>query len=94
AERWYDGDRGPQTPVADSAPGKCGGCGFLLRLAGPLGPLFGVCANGNVADDGRVVSLDHGCGGHSDVRVPPARSEPRLPEPFLDTFAYEPVVWD
>lgn len=94
AERWYDGDRGPQTPVAESAPGKCVGCGFLLRLAGPLGPLFGVCANGNVADDGRVVALDHGCGGHSDVRVQRPRSEPRLPEPVVDTFAYEPIVWD
>jgi hypothetical protein len=94
AERWYDGDRGPRAAVAESAPGRCGSCGFLLRLAGPLGPLFGVCANGNVAADGGVVSLDHGCGGHSDVRVPRARVEPRLPEPVVDTLAYEPIAWD
>ena len=94
AERWYDGHHGPTAAVAVAAPGRCIGCGFLVRVAGPLGLLFGVCANGNVADDGRVVSLDHGCGGHSDVRVPPVRLDQHLPEPVIDTVAYEPLVWD
>jgi hypothetical protein len=29
--------------------------------------LFGVCANEYAPDDGRVVSLDHGCGAHSEA---------------------------
>ena len=94
AERWYDSDRGPAAAVAEGAPGRCVSCGFLLRLGGPLGLLFGVCANGNVADDGGVVALDHGCGGHSDVRMPAARTEQRLPEPVVDTVAYAPLSWD
>jgi hypothetical protein len=28
---------------------------------------FGVCANMYASDDGRVVSVDHGCGAHSEV---------------------------
>lgn len=91
AERWYDGDRGPDTPIARSAPGRCIGCGFLVRLGGPLGTLFGVCGNGNVGDDGRVVSFDHGCGGHSDVVEPKPVREQRLPDPAFDTVAYAPL---
>ena len=56
-------------PLAQSAPDVCSTCGFLVRLAGPLSDAFGVCANGNANDDGRVVSLDHGCGAHSEVQL-------------------------
>jgi hypothetical protein len=91
AQRWYDGDRGPSSPIADAAPARCVSCGFLVRVAGPLGTLFGVCANGNVADDGRVVAFDHGCGGHSDVREAGTQRELRLPAPVLDTVAYAPL---
>src|ERR1019366_3392396 len=48
------------------APGPCAGCGFFVRLGGPLGQVFGVCANAYAPDDGRVVSVDHGCGAHSE----------------------------
>lgn len=71
AERWYDGDRGPRAPLARAAPARCADCGFLVRLGGSLRQLFGVCANGNAPDDGRVVSLDHGCGAHSEVLPAP-----------------------
>lgn len=67
AERWYDGDRGPRAPLAKAAPARCADCGFLVRLGGSLRQLFGVCANGFAPDDGKVVSLDHGCGAHSEV---------------------------
>ena len=70
AERWYDGDRGPFPPMARQAPGTCQGCAFLLPLAGGLKALFGVCANAFAPDDGHVVSLDHGCGAHSEAPVP------------------------
>lgn len=72
-ERWYAGDHGPDTQIARQAPGRCGGCGFLVPLAGALRQVFGVCANSYAPDDGRVVSFDHGCGAHSEaVPVPPA----------------------
>ncbi len=67
----------------------CGGCGFLVRLAGPLSTLFGVCANGNANDDGRVVSFDHGCGAHSEVRLAKRHQPEPLPEPVLDDDAEE-----
>jgi Protein of unknown function (DUF3027) len=79
AQRWYDGDGGPESPIAKVAPQHCTTCGFLVRLAGPLSEMFGVCANGNANDDGRVVSLDHGCGAHSEVKL--ARKQQPLPMP-------------
>jgi hypothetical protein len=69
ALRWYAGDHGPRSPLAHAAPGPCMTCGFLVQLGGPLGRVFGVCANEYAPDDGRVVSLDHGCGAHSEAAV-------------------------
>ncbi len=69
AERWYDGDAGPSTPMAKAAPADCGSCGFLVPLAGALGRVFGACANGMANDDGRVVARTHGCGAHSETVV-------------------------
>ena len=69
AERWYEGEAGPDTPVAKAAPGRCADCGFLVPLAGALGRVFGACANGRAPDDGRVVALTHGCGAHSETVV-------------------------
>ena len=80
AQRWYDGDAGPGSPLAQQAPASCTTCGFLLRLAGPLAGMFGVCANGNANDDGRIVSLDHGCGAHSEVQL----TKKQLPVPPPD----------
>ena len=69
ADRWYDGEQGPFSAMAKQAPGQCLDCGFRLPLAGGLSALFGVCANALANDDGRVVSLDHGCGAHSETAV-------------------------
>ncbi len=73
AQRWYDGDHGPEAPIAAAAPraARCGGCGFYLPLAGTLRQAFGVCGNVYAPDDGRVVSVDHGCGAHSEVLLQP-----------------------
>jgi hypothetical protein len=73
AERWYEGDGGPDAPMAKQAPAHCGTCGFLLPLAGSLRAGFGVCGNEITATDGRVVSVEFGCGAHSEaaVVVPP-----------------------
>jgi hypothetical protein len=73
AQRWYDGDHGPEAPIAVAAPrvARCGGCGFYLPLAGSMRQAFGVCGNVYAPDDGRVVSVDHGCGAHSEVLLQP-----------------------
>ncbi len=70
-ERWYSSDHGPSAPIAKSAPARCGSCGFLLTLGGPLGQAFGVCAQEMSPGDGQVVSLDHGCGAHSEATTEP-----------------------
>lgn len=67
ATRWYSGERGPGAEGARKAPAPCGTCGFFLPMAGALRAVFGVCANEWSPDDGAVVSLDHGCGAHSEV---------------------------
>jgi len=67
ADRWFDGDFGPDSPMAKAAPGSCRGCGFLLPIGGLLGQAFGVCAN-EIGADGRIVALGYGCGAHSSVR--------------------------
>ncbi len=66
AERWYAGDNGPDAPIAKQAPAHCVSCGFFVPVVGALGLAFGICANEYAPDDGRVVSVDHGCGAHSE----------------------------
>lgn len=71
AKRWYAGQHGPKSLSTKIADGKaCSSCGFLIPLVGSLGSMFGVCANMWSPDDGRVVSLDHACGEHSDIEPP------------------------
>jgi hypothetical protein len=85
AQRWYDGEQGPNVPLAQSAPAQCGSCGFLVRLASPLATGFGVCANEFANDDGRVVALKHGCGAHSEAQLRKRQLPPPLPDPVFDT---------
>jgi Protein of unknown function (DUF3027) len=86
AQRWYDGLGGPESPLAQSAPEPCSTCGFLVRMSGSFSELFGVCANGNANDDGRVVSFDHGCGAHSEVSLQKRHLPRALPEHVLDDW--------
>ena len=67
AERWHEGEHGPDTAMARQAPGRCGTCGFFLPLAGSLQAGFGVCGNEMTEADGAVVSVEYGCGAHSDT---------------------------
>ena len=79
ADRWYEGDRGPEAPIARAADLHCASCGFLVLMRGALSRVFGVCANEYAPDDGHVVSFDHGCGAHSEALV--AQTEPlRTPD--------------
>lgn len=85
-QRWYAGEAGPGAAIAQSAPARCSSCGFLVRLAGPLSSVFGVCANAFANDDGRVVSFDHGCGAHSEAQLRRKQLPPPLPDPVLDSM--------
>ena len=89
AARWYNSEHGPGTPLARAAPGPCLTCGFLTPLAGSLGQVFGVCANEYAPDDGRVVSLDHGCGAHSEA-ISGRPGTGALP-PVIDEVGYDLV---
>ena len=80
ADRWFAGDHGPDTAMARQAPAHCGSCGFFLPLAGSLQAGFGVCGNDVTDTDGQVVSVEFGCGAHSQVVVQavPAADAPEL----------------
>jgi Protein of unknown function (DUF3027) len=89
AARWYSSEHGPGTPLTRAAPGPCATCGFLTPMAGPLGRVFGVCANEYAPDDGRVVSLDHGCGAHSEAVL--AKAGAGTIAPVIDEVGYDLV---
>lgn len=89
AQRWLAGPGGPEAAVARSAPDTCFSCGFLVRLASPLSDTFGVCANGDANDDGRVVSVDHGCGAHSEIRLAKKHRAQPLPDHVIDTVTLD-----
>lgn len=67
--RWYRSDSGPRNQATRDAKASCSTCGYLLHLGGSARQLFGACANEWSPFDGRVVSLDHGCGAHSETDV-------------------------
>ncbi len=90
AQRWYDGSHGPTAEVAVKAEASCSSCGFYVPMAGALRSVFGVCASEWSPSDGTVVSLDHGCGAHSETRAPLPEPEP-MGEPILDEMALELV---
>jgi hypothetical protein len=89
-DRWYSGDRGPDAAISAGAPAQCSTCGFSVAMAGAMGRVFAVCANEYAPDDGRVVSLDHGCGAHSEVVAIPAALAER-PDPVLDEIGFDLV---
>jgi hypothetical protein len=88
ATRWYEGDPGPTSEVAQKAPAPCSSCGYFLPMAGALRAVFGVCANEWSPSDGRVVSLDHGCGAHSEADLKPPKPSP-VADPVLDELAVD-----
>ncbi|WP_338155496.1 DUF3027 domain-containing protein [Arsenicicoccus dermatophilus] len=88
AQRWYDGDNGPTSDVARQAPARCETCGYFVPMAGALRRSFGVCANEWSPSDGRVVSLDHGCGAHSECDLERSRPRP-LDPPVVDDLAVD-----
>ena len=92
ATRWYTGLQGPTSVGALAAADACLSCGFLVPLQGALGTVFGVCANEWSPDDGRVVSLDHGCGAHSETDTEPHASDWPEPSAAIDDLEIELVT--
>ena len=96
AKRWYEGPRGPKSLSTKTADGNpCSTCGFFIPLKGELNLLFGGCANKWSPDDGRVVSVDHGCGEHSEIEPPEpshlwVQSKPAFDDLHIDIIAQAP----
>lgn len=82
AQRWHDGDYGPDSTMARSTKRVCRDCGFYLPLSGELGTMFGVCGN-QMSADGHVVDGAYGCGAHSDTPVPAGTGSPAY-DPYDD----------
>ena len=82
AQRWHDGDYGPDSAMARSTKRVCRDCGFFLPLSGSLGAMFGVCGN-ELSADGHVVDKFYGCGAHSDTPAPAGSGSPMY-EPYDD----------
>jgi hypothetical protein len=82
AERWYEGDFGPNSAMAKATRKVCRDCAYYLSLSGSLGTLFGVCAN-EMSADGHVVAGEYGCGAHSDTPQPATIGSPMF-DPFDD----------
>ena len=96
AKRWYEGPHGPKALSTKTAGGNvCSTCGFFVPLKGDFDRMFGVCANKWSPDDGRVVSLDHGCGEHSEIDPPEpshlwVQSKPAYDDMHIDVIAQAP----
>jgi Protein of unknown function (DUF3027). len=88
ATRWYDGESGPKAEIALKATARCSTCGYFVPMAGALRAVFGVCANEWSPSDGRVVSLDHGCGAHSETDIEQPEPTP-IGEPIVDELAVD-----
>ena len=91
AQRWYDGAHGPEAEGVRRAHATCSNCGFMMNMSGPLRGLFGICANEWAEDDGKVVSLDHGCGAHSETDIPDQGPEWPITPAHVDDQDVEPV---
>jgi hypothetical protein len=92
AKRWYEGSQGPRSQGSLQSAASCGSGGFLVPLQGALGQVFGVCANAWSPDDGKVVALGHGCGGHSETDVPHRASDWPDNNPIIDETSLESVT--
>jgi hypothetical protein len=91
AERWHAGSHGPTAPAAIAATAQCATCAFLVPLAGSMRGMFGACANEWSSSDGEVVSLDHGCGAHSQTDLEKQGARWPANDPIIDTQDIDPL---
>jgi hypothetical protein len=89
ASRWYRGSHGPTAASAIASTQPCQTCAFFVPLTGSLRLMFGACTNEWSPSDGKVVSVDHGCGAHSQTTVEHGPTQWPAPDPV---FASDVVV--
>lgn len=93
AKRWMSGNFGPREVSKRGRKGtvkaQCASCGFLSLLNGSLRQEFGICTNEWSPADGRVVSLQYGCGAHSETDAEKQSIAGDLPEKVLDEEAVD-----
>ncbi len=89
ADRWYRGSHGPSATPAVASAAACSTCAFWVPITGSFRMLFGACANEWSPSDGRVVSVDHGCGAHSQTEAERRLSEWPGAEPVVDSGAVD-----
>lgn len=89
SERWYHSQQGPARGRLARNP--CSTCGFLVKLPGEFRTVFGVCANEWAQDDGKVVSLDHACGAHSETDTPNRKTQWPVRPSHVNDFGVETV---
>ena len=82
-------DAGPRNQATRDAEEHCSTCGYLVKMAGSARQVFGACANEWSPFDGRVVSLDHGCGAHSETDVHKAPSLWEHNPPVVDELGVD-----
>jgi len=87
ADRWERGSHGPHAPSAIAATAQCATCAFFIPLTGSMRMAFGACANEWSPSDGRVVTVDHGCGAHSQTDAERRLSEWPVADPIIDSEA-------
>ncbi|MDO5034624.1 MAG: DUF3027 domain-containing protein [Actinomycetaceae bacterium] len=88
--RW---NRKTKTRARSGGPkATCASCGFLIALRSELGESFGVCSNEWSGDDGRVVSLNHSCGAHSETDVQDQGSQWNVVPPRVNELDLEVVT--
>lgn len=87
AERWYRGSHGPTASSAVASASPCSTCAFFIPLTGSLRTTFGACSNEWSPSDGKVVSVDHGCGAHSQTDIERQGTKWPDPDPVFDTDA-------
>jgi len=89
ADRWYRGSHGPSAASAVSATATCSTCAFWAPMAGSFRLMFGACTNEWSPSDGRVVSVDHGCGAHSQTEAERRLSEWPGHDPVINSGALD-----
>lgn len=87
AERWHRGSHGPTAASAIASTSPCSTCAFFWPLTGSMRLAFGACTNEWSPSDGKVVSVDHGCGAHSQTDVENQVSQWPAEDPIVDTDA-------
>lgn len=91
-KRWAKRSKN-RTPVSRKpAKATCASCGFLVALNSELGKEFGVCSNEWSGSDGRVVSLQHSCGAHSETDVQDQGSQWNVVPPRINELDLEVIT--